>query len=246
MTLTRSAYLTVSVAGMLLVAGLIGFWMAPGETQESDEYFQYSTYGRLVSGGYDGSLTISQMMDHGDFGIGTTEGIAGEMIIYDGTPYLADTELRPVEIPGQTITPFAMVTYYDAEQTFLISSGTNYSILRTTLDGEIPVQGQVYAFMIEAHFESITVRSIPAQVQPYPPLVGVIANQTVMEFLDLNGVMIGFRMPSGLGEVNIPGYHFHFLSEDMTVGGHVLEFSFTEAAVGMDQMETVNVTLLAP
>lgn len=34
--------------------------------------------------------------------------------------------------------------------------------------------------------------------------------------------------------INIPGYHFHFLSDDRTAGGHVLEFTLEEGDCEVD------------
>jgi acetolactate decarboxylase len=35
--------------------------------------------------------------------------------------------------------------------------------------------------------------------------------------------MVGFRLPSYLENVNVTGYHFHFLTTDRQAGGHVLD-----------------------
>jgi acetolactate decarboxylase len=35
--------------------------------------------------------------------------------------------------------------------------------------------------------------------------------------------MVGFRFPAALGAVNVPGWHFHFVSADRRRGGHVLD-----------------------
>lgn len=38
----------------------------------------------LLEGGYEGEMTYGQLRCHGDFGIGTFNGLDGEMIGFDG------------------------------------------------------------------------------------------------------------------------------------------------------------------
>ena len=42
---------------------------------------------------------------------------------------------------------------------------------------------------------------------------------------------MGFRSPAWVGELNVPGYPWHFLSDDRTVGGHVLDCRVREGRV---------------
>lgn len=45
--------------------------------------FQHGTLGMLVPGLFDGTMTISELLKHGDWGIGTASGLDGEMIVLD-------------------------------------------------------------------------------------------------------------------------------------------------------------------
>jgi acetolactate decarboxylase len=42
---------------------------------------------------------------------------------------------------------------------------------------------------------------------------------------------VGVRSPAWVGELNVPGYDWHFLAEDRTVGGHVLDCRVREGRV---------------
>lgn len=77
-------------------------------------------------------------------------------------------------------------------------------------------------------------RSVPAQEKPYPQLVEVTKNQPEFEFNDVKGTIAGFRCPSYVKGINVAGYHLHFLTEDKTGGGHVLEFSLIEGILALD------------
>ena len=51
--------------------------------------FQYNTLSALMAGLYGGTMTIGELLQHGDLGIGTLDSIDGELIILDGKAYQA-------------------------------------------------------------------------------------------------------------------------------------------------------------
>lgn len=240
MAKTGSWAYALGVAILMISSGLLGYWLAPGETSaelDRDSYYQVSTYGRLSEGGYQGMISIDRLLEHGDFGIGTVEGIDGEMMVLDGVAYRAGTDLVPVEVPSGTMIPFAMLTYFDEMGSQLLAGELNYTTFKDLLDDTL--QGKIaYAIMIEAGFDSITIRSVPGQQEPYPPLADVVANQTVLRLENVRGTMIGYYISDGLGEINVPGFHMHFLSQDLSWGGHVLDVEFSDVAVRMDPVST--------
>ena len=59
--------------------------------------YQVSTASALVEGIYQGAVRVSTLREHGDLGLGTFEGLDGEMVIADGTMlqqlrYIVDKE----------------------------------------------------------------------------------------------------------------------------------------------------------
>jgi len=36
---------------------------------------------------------------------------------------------------------------------------------------------------------------------------------------------VGFWCPAYIGDINTRGFHLHFISEDLSLGGHLMEFS---------------------
>ena len=75
--------------------------------------------GALLDGVYDGDVTIRELLEHGDFGLGTFNGLDGEMLVLDGVCYQlrGDGSARPAE-PDQR-TPFAVVTWFAADRSFV-------------------------------------------------------------------------------------------------------------------------------
>ena len=238
----------MGVAILVLSSGLVGYWLAPGEASGSamDPYYQVSTYGRLSDGHYEGVMTLDRLLEHGDFGIGTVEGIDGEMIILDGTAYRAGTDLVPEEVSLGTMIPFAMVTRFSTGISYGVADIDDYAELKELYGGMADRSRPCVALavMLEAEFDSITIRSVPGQQVPYPPLVEVIAEQTTMVLHDVQGTLVGFIMSSGLGDINLAGFHLHFLSEDLSYGGHVLDVSFEQGTMYVDQMTSMTLVQL--
>src|SRR3954471_24071436 len=77
--------------------------------------FQISTIGALLDGAYDGDVTIGEVLEHGDLGLGTLDALDGELIVVDGVAHAAriDGTLRPVA-PSER-TPFAVVIPFEAD-----------------------------------------------------------------------------------------------------------------------------------
>jgi len=71
-------------------------------------------------------------------------------------------------------------------------------------------------------------------VKPYPPLAEVTKGQSIFEFNDVEGTIVGFRSPSYVGGMNVPGYHLHFITEDRRAGGHLLEVKVKDATAKLD------------
>ena len=60
------------------------------------------------------------------------------------------------------------------------------------------------------------------------------ADQNEFDFEDIKGTMVGLYCPDYMGDLNSVGWHFHFLTEDLTQGGHVLQVSVDEATAMLD------------
>src|SRR5580700_10395755 len=85
------------------------------------ELYQTSLMSALIAGIYEGEATYGEIRKHGDFGLGTFNQLDGEMIGFDGTFYQlrSDGSARPVAAEQKT--PFAVVTFFHAEQELDVS-----------------------------------------------------------------------------------------------------------------------------
>jgi acetolactate decarboxylase len=195
---------------------------------------QISTIDALLNGVYDGVTTIGELKKYGDFGIGTFEALDGEMLEVDGAFYQIKADGVAYRVADNIETPFTTVTYFDTDRTVTIPANLDYVGLQEYLDGILPTENIFYAFKINGTFSYMKTRSVSAQQKPYPPLVEVTKTQPVFEFTNTQGTMVGFRCPSYVNGVNVPGYHLHFLTAKKDAGGHVLDFSITSAEASID------------
>ena len=195
---------------------------------------QISTIDALLNGVYDGVMTFGNLKQYGDFGIGTFEGLDGEMVAFDGNFYQVKADGIAYPVSDSMETPFASVTFFDADSEEQLPQGMDYESLEEFLDGILPTSNIFYAIKIEGTFSYMKTRSVPGQQKPYPPLVEVTKNQPVFEFSDVEGTIAGFRCPDYVSGVNVTGYHLHFLTGDEDAGGHILEFEVKQAVAAVD------------
>jgi acetolactate decarboxylase len=71
----------------------------------------------------------------------------------------------------------------------------------------------------------------------------LLADQSVFDENDIEGVVVGFCFPAHAGRLNLPGRHLHFLSSDRTRGGHVLSCRPAECVVRVDHEAEIEVEL---
>lgn len=190
--------------------------------REPHVLFQASTIGALLEGAYDGDLSFAELTEHGDLGLGTLNGLDGEMIALDGRFYRADVDGDVREIDPAERTPFAVVTQFDPRIEVEIEGSFEHEGLLARLDGLISTGAASCAIRLDGCFELVKARSVPRQSPPYRPLTEVVADQHVFELADVVGTMLGFRFPAYVEGIEVSGYHLHFISEDRRRGGHVL------------------------
>lgn len=199
--------------------------------EERDTLYQLSTIESLLVGNYDGNENIGALKEKGDIGIGTFDKLDGELVMIDKKVYKVKDTGIVEEVADSITTPFAAVTFFDKDFNKEFNNIASYDFLKEELDKLIEYKNYFYAFRIDGTFQYIKVRSVPKQEKPYPVLSEVTKNQPIFEYNDIKGSIVGFWCPEYIGSINVPGYHLHFISDDRTKGGHLLNVSFDKADV---------------
>jgi acetolactate decarboxylase len=185
--------------------------------------FQASTIGALLDGAFDGDLSFAELAEHGNLGLGTLNHLDGEMVALDGEFFRADVDGAVNRIGPEEKTPFAVVTRFEPTAELTLGESLSQADLLKRIDAIVPATASSCAVRIDGRFELVRARSVPRQEPPYRPLTEVVADQHVFEFADVEGSMLGFRFPAWVEGIEVAGYHLHFLSDDRTRGGHVLD-----------------------
>jgi acetolactate decarboxylase len=211
--------------------------------REPHVLFQASTIGALLDGAFDGDLSFAELAEHGDLGLGTLNRLDGEMIALDGEFFRADVDGAVSPVPAAAKTPFAVVTSFEAEVDEQIEGRHSHAELLARLDALIPPGASSCAIRLDGRFELVRARSVPAQSPPYRPLAEVVADQHVFELEDVTGTMLGFRFPAYVEGIEVGGYHLHFISDDRSRGGHVLDSRSAGLRVRIDPSNDLHVEL---
>jgi len=199
-----------------------------------DTLYQVSTIDALLQGVYDGVLPFENLEQQGDFGIGTVDKLDGEMLALDGNYYQIKSDGIAYPISEDMTTPFATVTFFEADKSFKLQGPVNLTEFEQKLDSNLPSENLFYAVKVEGNFSYLKARSVPKQEKPYPKLAQAVSKQSIFEFKNVNGTLVGFKTPEFAKGVNVPGYHIHFITENKSAGGHVLDFELENGKVSFD------------
>ena len=203
----------------------------------TETIYQVALLQSLVQGYYDGILSVDALKEKGDTGLGTFDGVNGEMIVIDGEVYRADSEGNIEKPAGDEMIPFSDVTFFENDETLKLKDIKNIDALKKELD-KITSENKNMFYMVKVNgeFSSVKARSEPKQEKPYKMLDEALAEtQKEFEFKDIKGTLVALWCPDYVSGLNTVGWHFHFISEDRTKGGHVLGVSIKEAEAQFDK-----------
>jgi acetolactate decarboxylase len=236
----KNRWIPIAVLTLIVVVSCVALYtvyqsqLGMNTTENRETLFQVAAFEPFAQGDFDDNTTYAELAKHGDFGLGTLNGLDGEMVALNGVFYQIPIDGKPRQINAADKTPFAMVTFFEADQTLHVADAMNYSELKDYIDQNISPENAMYAIRVHGIYDYAKTRSVPKQTEPYPTLAEVIENQTIFILNNVTGTMAGFRLPSYMDEINVSGYHLHFITDDETAGGHVLECIVRNATIEID------------
>lgn len=204
--------------------------------------FQVGTLDALIDGRYDGDATIGELLAHGDLGLGTVQHLGGELIVLDGAAYVVDADGAVHPVAPETRTPFAVVCRFAPNEPTPLRGPLPLAEVQRVLDALAP-HTSVVAVRVDGTFTHLRLRSVRAQVPPYPPLAAVTAHQTEWDLGRSTGTLLGFRFPETVAGLEAPGYHLHYLADDRAHGGHVLDGTLVVGEAAVDGGDELHVEL---
>jgi acetolactate decarboxylase len=216
---------------------------AAGLLGHQSEVYQYSTISALLDGVYDGDATVADILQHGDFGLGTFNHLDGEMVILDGVCYRLRADGTATRAAQTDRTPFAAIIRFHRDFGIAIAERTDRAAVTAAIDERITSTNLIYAIRVTGRFADLHTRTVMEQQQPYPPLTEATEGQAETRFTDIDGTLVGFRTPDFEQGISVAGYHLHFLNDDRTAGGHVLDFTLERGDVAVSGASQLHLSL---
>lgn len=209
---------------------------------EAVKLFQYNTLSALMAGLYSGSFTIGELLEHGSLGIGTLDSIDGELIVLDGKAYQAkstDGKLEVVELSDSMTVPYAAIVPHQAEVIFRQRFEMTDQELENRIESYYDGENLFRSIKIHGLFKRMHVRMIPKSASDRK-FADVAQGQPEHVAEEVWGTIVGFWTPEMFHGVSVAGYHLHFLSDDFSFGGHVMDYIISEGTVEVGPVDQLD------
>lgn len=213
---------------------------------QDDAIHQVSLMQAFMHGEFDGVISVGDLKTYGDTGLGTFEGVNGEMIVLDGVVYQAASDGSINIMKDNETVPFTTVTSFDEDEKIPEISADSFDDLTAKLDKETAKYGvnNMYVVKIKGDFSNITVRSIEKQEKPYKEFTEVAkVDQRVFNYTNQTGTIVAVYFPEYMNEVNMHGWHLHFLNDAKDKGGHVLGLTMENGEGSIDTIQEFDMIL---
>ncbi|SDX83110.1 acetolactate decarboxylase [Ruegeria halocynthiae] len=154
--------------------------------------------------------------------------------VYDGNASVASSK---------ALTPYAAVINFKPEVCRSLDKETRKAVFEAQLDAMAEARNLFYAVRFTGHIKHIKFRNVLWQKKPYKPLLEVVKTQAEFELNNVDGTILGFRCPDYAVGIGVPGYHLHFISSDLSKGGHVLDYILTGGRIEIDHTSSLHLEL---
>lgn len=208
---------------------------------KNERLFQVSTLTDFKNKGYDGLTAIKTMLEYGDTGFGTYHELNGEMIILDGVAYRALGDCTVDVAVLSDTTPFATLGVLGKSEGQMLEVNGDMTLLRESLSNCTANPEKFVLAKITGLFDIIELHGVWPQKKPYEELDKIVSDQSILVLEKISGCLVGIYCPESAQGINVIGWHFHFLSTDKKIGGHVNDLSVGSVFVEYEIKESLAV-----
>ena len=211
------------------------------------KFYQVSTLQALALGFSKSVITVEELLQHGDLGLGTFEDVDGEMILLDGKCYRArnNGDVCPAELERGV--PFASVCKFHSQRLEEVGEMSSIDQLKQWLTLRIEEDfglNSMYAVRIEGEFSKVDARSESGTKAHHVTLKDALSvTQKAFIFENVKGSLVCVYYPDYMDGINAAGWHLHFLSEDKKYGGHVFDISMIKGNASFCRITSVEVRI---
>ena len=214
-----------------------------------NKMFQVSTLHALVAGYTRGVITVQELESRGSVGLGTFEGVDGEMILLDGVCYRARQDGTVSRAAPDVGVPFASAASVQGGSAFELGKTAGIDALKHELTCKVDESfalNSMHIVTLIGVFDSVSARSESAYRAEHVTLKDMLATtQREFVFENLNGTLVCVYYPDYMDGINASGWHLHFLSEDRTKGGHVFDLSLPRGRAVFYRIDRIEIQLPA-
>ena len=214
--------------------------------QTEDKIYHYSSMDAMRNGVYAGNITVKELKQKGDFGLGTYNFLDGELITLNGNIYRIATN-GSVEIADEKRkVPFGSFTFFRKDYSIKLEHIKTIDDLLQKLPELLPSRNRFYAIKIEATFSTLTLGgAVKVDEKDTTGIAAFMKTRPLYKKQNIKGTLVGFYNPGYAGGLDLSPFHFHFISDDKTTGGHLIEGNFSDAkiTVQLDEKNAYEVIL---
>ncbi len=171
----------------------------------STQLFQLGNASALFSGAIEGDITYRQLKSKGDFGLGTFNGIHGEMVALDGYFYKIGQKGATISVSPDWKTPFVELVKFSQNKAIHFDKIDSYTILKKSIASQLENKNVPYAIKVTGAFNFLKLRSR----SPRAALQTQEVYEETYTVESVKGTLIGFWFPEYLLSLTVPEFHFH-------------------------------------
>lgn len=214
---------------------------------KSNKLYQVSTLQALALGYTRPVVTVRELLQNGDIGLGTFKDVDGEMILLDGVCYQAKQDGSIVCSQDSTGVPFAVAGFVNDGKKVKMEDMKDIEAIKTELTLSIDLDfslNSIHIARIDGWFEKIHARAGAPYRSQHVTLKNILSKtQKDFCFERLYGTLVCVYFPDYMDGINASGWHMHFISEDKKLGGHVFEASMSAGECLIQKMDRIDIQL---
>ena len=214
---------------------------------KSNKIYQASTLQALALGYTRPVVTVEELLEHGDTGLGTFENVDGEMIVLDGVCYQAKQDGSIVRTEDSAGVPFAVAGFVKDGRTFKIDEKKDLAAIKLELTLRIEEDfglNSIHIARIDGLFDTVHARAGAPYRSQHVSLKDILSKtQKDFSFERLHGTLVCVYYPDYMDGINASGWHMHFVSENKKHGGHVFEATLSSGECLLQKMDRIEIQL---
>ncbi len=209
--------------------------------------YQIGLVPAFLNGIYTSDFNFKSLSKKGDIGLGTINQLNGEMIAFDGRFYSIDKNGVASEIADSICTPYAVVSFFKPKYFYNIKDISSLCSLNQHLLTLLENTKLFYMIRIDGEFASLQLRSETCHCSGGIPIAELLdKNQVEFSIEKSKGTLVATFSPAYTQNMCITNFHYHYLNDDKSTGGHVFDLKVVSAQISIQpinrfQLELINI-----